>query len=185
MNRRVGSRCLETKTHTLCLRYVFTFLKAWLSTALINHNSDFCWICQRAVVRIAFFKIWSYFSRQNKYGFDFCVITEAVVCSWFYVLLWHLKTSEESLPPFPRNSASWNEMSPGTVTWNENFKGSPLALPRKQVQVDSRKLFPCFLARSLHWLSFELAGPCVTTVMIKSHSKSQSFHLWVSDALAF
>lgn len=43
----------------------------------------------------------------------------------------------------------------------------------------------CFLAKSLYLLSFGSDGPCVTVVIIRSHSKSWNFRLCVSDTLTF
>lgn len=136
---------------------MWVFWNAWHSTAFVSHNSDLCQIWERALGRAAFFKIWSCFSRQNKYGFDFHVIFEVVVCSCLCVVLWHKNLQRSFLGTVQAKL----ECHLILLVKLESFKGSP------QVQVDGRKLFPCLLARNLWCLSAESDGASVTVVVIK------------------
>lgn len=136
---------------------MWVFWNAWHSTAFVSHNSDLCQIWERALGRAAFFKIWSCFSRQNKYGFDFRVIFEVVVCSCLCVVLWHKNLQRSFLGTVQAEL----ECHLILLVKLESFKGSP------QVQVDGRKLFPCLLARNLWCLSAESDGASVTVVVIK------------------
>lgn len=140
----------------LCVRYGF-FEMLGHSTAFVSHNSGLCQIWEGALGRAAFIKIWSCFSRQNKYSFYFRVIFEAVVCSCLCVVLWHQNLQRSFLGTVQAEL----ECHLILLVKLESFKGSP------QVQVDGRKLFPCFLARNLCCLSAKSAGACVTVVVIK------------------
>lgn len=119
---------------------------------------------ERALGRAAFFKIWSCFSRQNKYGFDFRVIFEAVVCSCLCVVLWHQNLWRSFLGVVQAEL----ECHLILLVKLESFKGSP------QVQVDGRKLFPCFLAKNLCFLSAQSATACVTVVVSKVRARVEA-----------
>lgn len=141
---------------------MWVFWNAWHSTGFVNHNSDLCQIWERVLGRATFFKICSCFSRQNKYGFDFHVIFEAVFCSCLCVVLWHQNLWRSFLGTVQAEL----ECHLILVVKLESFKGSP------QVQVDGRKLFPGKKpVLPLSWVSQCLWNCCGN----QSHSKSWSF----------
>lgn len=168
VKRREGFSCLERKPRTLCIRCGF-LKNPWHSTALVSIVTS-----ARPGEELLGGQ------HSSKYGPAFPnKINMGLISIWKLRLLYVVASMY--------------------YCGIKNFRGVPVSLPQHQCKLRILKeaQWLCWgnwfkwmwensvLARSLCCLSFESDGPCVTVVIVRSHSKSWRFHLCVSDTSTF